>query len=50
MKTEKKRKTKYVKNKKDGTYSPLDENGKVVVGLVLFGLPDDGELVGEFEY
>jgi len=45
-----KKKTKYVRNKRDGTYSPLDEKGRVVVGLVLSDLPDDGELVGEHEY
>lgn len=50
MNEKKTAKTKYVRNRKDGTYSPLDEQGRVVVGLVLFDLPNDGELVGEFEY
>jgi len=44
-------KEKYVRNKFDGTYSPLSKDGKtVIVGLVLTSLPKNGECVGEFEY
>jgi len=43
-------KEKYVKNKADGTYSPLSDDGKILVGLVLTFLPDNAECVGEFEY
>jgi len=40
---------KYVKNTRDGTFSPLSEDGKtIIVGLVFTSLPNDGECVGEF--
>lgn len=44
------KKEKYVRNKRDGTYSPIKEDGTVLVGLVLTFLPKNGECVGEFEY
>jgi hypothetical protein len=44
-------KEKYVRNRKDGTYSPYDEKtGKIMVGLVLTFLPENGEYVGEYDY
>jgi len=45
-----KKKDKYVRNKRDGTYSPLSDDGKILAGLVLTDLPEDGVCVGEFEY
>jgi len=43
-------KEKYVKNTKDGTYSPLRDDGKIMVGLVITSLPKNAVCVGEFTY
>jgi len=41
---------KYVRNKEDGAYSPIDKNGTVIVGLAITTLPDNAVCVGEFTF
>jgi len=39
----------YVRCRQDGTYSPLDDENNILVGLCLHFLPKGAKCVGEFD-